>query len=275
MQSEDSLVADVDGDGKPELIYIADGYMRYAKPDPANPTAPWIVHTISEKGPWQGHGIGVGDINGDKLPDILGADGWWEHPAQGSGDQLWAYHPEAFGRWGRIVPGGATMAVYDVNGDGLNDVVTALEAHGFGLAWFEQKRTKEGDISFVRHMVMDNYRTENAGGVTFAELHGAGVADVDGDGIPDFIVGKRQFSHLDDLLDPDPYGPPFLYWYKTVRDPSAPGGAKLVPHLIHNSSGAGDNVLPVDLNGDGIMDIVTATKRGLYIFWGTSALASK
>jgi hypothetical protein len=275
MQSEDSLVADVDGDGKPELIYIADGYMRYAKPDPANPTAPWIVHTISQKGPWQGHGIGVGDINGDKLPDILGADGWWEHPAHGSGSQLWTYHPEAFGRWGRIVPGGATMAVYDVNGDGLNDVVTALEAHGFGLAWFEQQRAKNGDISFVRHMVMDNYRTENAGGVTFAELHGAGVADVDGDGIPDFIVGKRQFSHLDDLLDPDPYGPPFLYWYKTVRDPSAPGGAKLVPHLIHNSSGAGDNVLPVDLNGDGIMDIVTATKRGLYIFWGTSTLASK
>jgi len=28
MQSEDSLLADVDGDGKPELIYIADGYMR-------------------------------------------------------------------------------------------------------------------------------------------------------------------------------------------------------------------------------------------------------
>ena len=62
--------------------------------------------------------------------------------------------------------------------------------------------------------------------MTFSELHGAGVADVDGDGIPDFIVGKRQFSHLDDLLDPDPYGPPFLYWYKTVRDPNAPGRGK-------------------------------------------------
>jgi hypothetical protein len=275
MQSEDSLVADVDGDGKPELIYIADGYMRYAKPDPANPTAPWVVHTISEKGPWPAHGIGVGDLNGDKRLDIVGAAGWWEQPPAGSGDQLWKYHPEPFGRWGRILPGGATMAVYDVNGDGLNDVVTALEAHGFGLAWFEQKRAKNGDISFVKHMIMDNYQTQNAGGVTFAELHGSGVADVDGDGIPDFIVGKRQFSHLDDLLDADAYGPPFLYWYKTVRDPNAPGGAKLVPHLIHNSSGAGDNVLPVDLNGDGIMDIVTATKRGLYIFWGTPDLASK
>ena len=273
MQSENSLLADLDGDGKPELVYIADGYMRYAKPDPADPTAPWVVHTISEKGPWPAHGIGVGDINGDGHLDVVGAEGWWEQPATDGGQQPWKYHPAAFGRWGRIGPGGSTIAVYDVNGDGLLDVVTALEAHGFGLAWFEQKRTGNGDISFVEHMVMDDFNTQNAGNVTFSELHGSAVADVDGDGIPDFIVGKRQFSHKDDYLDPDVYGPPYLYWYKTVRDPSAPGGAKLVPELIHNSSGAGDNLLATDLNGDGVMDIVAATKRGLYIFWGQPAPA--
>jgi hypothetical protein len=86
-------------------------------------------------------------------------------------------------------------------------------------------------------------------------------------------VGKRVWSHNDDFLDPDVYGTADLYWYKTVRDPNAPGGAKLVPELIHNSSGAGSDVLATDLNGDGTIDIVTATKRGLYIFWGQPGAA--
>ena len=160
------------------------------------------------------------------------------------------------------------MAVYDVNGDGLNDVVTALDAHGWGLAWFEQKRDPKGNISFVEHMIMDDFSTRNAGGVTFSELHGSTYADVDGDGIPDFIVGKRYFSHLDTNIDPYPRGPAVLYWYQTVRNPHAPGGAEFIPHLIDNHSGAGSNVLAVDLKHDGAMDIVTATRFGTFIYWG-------
>lgn len=160
------------------------------------------------------------------------------------------------------------MAVYDVNGDGLNDVVTSLAAHGWGLAWFEQKRDSQGKISFDEHMIMDDFSTKNAGGVTFSELHGSGVGDINGDGIPDFLVGKRWYSHLDSGLDPYTFGPPVLYWYETVRDPKAPGGAKLVPHLIDNDSGVGNTVLAVDLNHDGVMDIVTSTRFGTSIFWG-------
>jgi hypothetical protein len=151
----------------------------------------------------------------------------------------------------------------------LNDVVCSLNAHGFGLAWFEQKRDADGNISFVRHIISDDYGSDNAGGVTFSESHGSTFADVDGDGIPDFIVGKRYWSHLDDYFDPDPYGAPVLYWYRTVRDPSAPGGARFEPELVHNRSGAGSDVLAVDLNNDGAVDIVTSTDRGTFIFWNT------
>lgn len=268
INSEETILKDVDGDGKPELVYEADGYMRYAKPDPANPTGEWIVHTISERGPWPPHGIGAGDVNGDGRVDILGAYGWWEQPPHGSGDALWKYHPEPFGRWGRTSAGGGEIGVYDVNGDGLNDVVTSMQAHGWGIDWFEQKRSASGEISFVKHTVMGRTKEESAGGVLFTEPHGTAIADVDGDGIPDFIVGKRLWSHLDDYYDPDPYGAAVLYWYKTVRDPKAPGGARLVPELIHNWSGAGSDVLATDLNGDGAVDIVTSTRSGTYIFWG-------
>jgi len=122
--------------------------------------------------------------------------------------------------------------------------------------------------------VMGMPSDKNAGGVSFSQPHGTAMADIDGDGIPDFLVGKRVFSHLDDFYDPDPYGPAVLYWYQTVRNPKAPGGAEFIPHLIHNRSGAGSDILAVDLNGDGRTDVVVATRSGTYIFWGEPKAAS-
>ena len=46
IQTEVTLFRDIDGDSKPELIYGADGQLRYAKPDPANPTKPWMKRAI-------------------------------------------------------------------------------------------------------------------------------------------------------------------------------------------------------------------------------------
>jgi len=47
----------------------------------------------------------------------------------------------------------------------------------------------------------------------------------------------------------------------------------LVPHLIHNRSGAGSDILATDLNGDGKTDVVVATRSGTYIFWGEGKAA--
>lgn len=277
VQSEITLFRDIDGDGKPELVYGGGGQMKFAKPDPSDPTKPWIQTAISERGTSNAHGIGVGDINGDGLMDVANVNGWYEHPKNYDGKSMWEYHPVAFGRYGHRSSnvGGATMGIYDVNGDKLNDVVTSLNAHGFGLAWFEQKRDAAGKVSFVRHMIMDDYSTKNAGDVTFSEAHGAAFADIDGDGITDFITGKRYYSHLDTFLDPDPYGPPVTYVYKTVRDAKAPGGARFVPELVHNRSGVGSDVLATDLNKDGAVDIVTATNRGVFIYWNTPKAGAK
>jgi len=267
VQTEVTVFEDIDKDGAPELVFGTGGRVCYAKFDPADPGKPWTVRNVSAPGYSIAHGLGVGDINSDGRPDILNPFGWWEQPA--AADSEWTYHAQAFARYGHRSNGvgGCKMGVYDVNGDGLNDVVTALNAHGFGLAWFEQRRDTSGAISFAMHMISDDYSTKNPGDVTFSQPHGATFGDVDGDGLTDFIVGKRYWSHLSTHLDPDPYGAPVVYWYRTVRNPAANGGAEFVPELIHNRSGVGSDVLAADLNKDGSLDVVTSTDRGTFIFW--------
>lgn len=270
--NEETLLKDIDGDGKPEIIHAMDNALCYSKPNPENPTGPWITTTVSEKGPWGvniGHGLGVGDLNGDGRMELINAYGWWERPPKGNSQTLWTYHPQAFGRLGHSQggAGGAEIGIYDVNGDGLMDVVTILEGHGFGLAWYEQKRDSKGSISFVEHIIMDNFLTKNAGDVIFTEPHSIAYADMDGDGVLDVVTGKRSFSHLFAYADPDQFGPAVLYWYRTVRDKSAPGGARFVPELIHNRSGVGSHFAVADLNNDGMPEIVTSTAYGTFIFF--------
>ena len=86
------------------------------------------------------------------------------------------------------------MYAYDVNGDGLNDIITGLAAHGFGLAWYEQYR-EGGEIRFRQHVFMNKEPQENKYGVKFSELHAIDLVDMDGDGLKDIVTGKRFWSH--------------------------------------------------------------------------------
>jgi hypothetical protein len=258
--SEILLMKDIDGDGAPEILFRANGIYAWAKPDPNDPTAEWKAHPISEPANGGGnHGMGVGDVNGDGRPDFVVFNGWYEQPAKGK-EGPWRFHPANFGS------GGAEMGVYDINGDGLTDIITSLTAHDWGLAWYEQKKDAAGNITWVDHPIMGDFAAKNAGGVTFSQPHGSAIADFDGDGIPDFVTGKRYWSHMETYNDSDPYGAPVIYVYRTVRNPRAPGGAEFVPVLIHNRSGVGSTVGVGDINKDGKPDIVTAGDFGTMVF---------
>jgi len=272
--SESIAFVDVNNDGKPDAIFSGSNKVQWATSDPSNPTGPWKVYAVSEAGPWGGsiHGIGAGDINGDGRVDLIAPHGWWEQPAGGATVTPWTFHQGAFGRSGNA---GGNFEIYDVNGDKLPDVVTSLAAHGFGLAWYEQKRDAAGTVSFVEHLIMGDFATKNPGDVTFTELHALAMADIDGDGVKDIITGKRAWAHLDSYSDPDAQGAAVLYWFKTIRDPKAEGGARFVPELIHNRSGVGSMIQVADLNKDGAIDIMAGTNRGGFIFWNTPARGSR
>jgi hypothetical protein len=248
--------ADVTGDGNPDLIAQTDGRFGYSTYDPADPTQPWTFHAISPKGE-RGrftHGLGIGDVNGDGRQDFLEKTGWWEQPADLAGDPEWKHHPHAF------AGNAAQMYVYDVNDDGLGDVITSLEAHGWGLAWYEQ--TWEGDeIGFKQHVIMGDRSRQNPGGVTFSQLHAIDLVDMNGDGLKDIVTGKRFWAH-GPKGDADPESPPVLYYFQLVRDGS---DARFEPVLIHDASGVGTQVMAGDVNGDGKPDVVVGNKLGTFV----------
>ena len=149
----------------------------------------------------------------------------------------------------------------DLDGDGDNDVVTALNAHSWGMNWYEQ--VKEGDkITFKPHTIMTDKPEGNPYGVAFSQPHAMACTDIDGDGIKDIVTGKCYYAH--NGRDPGAEQPAVLYWFKTTRHKD--GTAELVPHLIDTDSGVGRQISTGDLNGDGKMDIVVGNKKGVFAF---------
>ncbi len=259
LDNESPGLLDVTGDGKPEILCCSKGCIGYAEADWKNPAAPWTWHAVSPKADYQRytHGIGCGDINGDGRIDIIEKDGWWEQPASVANDSIWTKHPFKF------APAAAQMLVYDVNGDGLNDVITAINCHGYGLSWYEQVR-ENGQISFREHVILNKDATKDRYGVSFSQPHSLCLVDIDGDGLMDFVTGKRFWAHGKTGPDPGSNDPAVLYWFQLVRP--AKGQAEFIPHLVDNDSGVGTEVIAGHVSNKKYPDIVVGNKKGVFVF---------
>ncbi|MGL4942552.1 MAG: FG-GAP repeat domain-containing protein [Thermoguttaceae bacterium] len=255
--NESQMYADVNSDGRKEILFNRDKFLGFAAFDPKNADEPWTFTAISpsdDKYQRYTHGVGYGDVNGDGRLDMLDKDGWWENPGS-AGTLPWKFHPAPLG------DAAAHILVYDFDGDGLNDIFTSTHCHLYGLAWFKQVR-KDGVISFEKQVIIPS---EPSADFTpkVSQLHALLLIDMNGDNIKDVVTGKRFWAHGPEG-DVEPNAPAILMWWETKRDNK--GGVTFVPHIIDEDSGVGTQVSATDLNGDGVPDVIVGNKKGAFVF---------
>ena len=248
--SESPRLEDVNGDGRGDLLFVerTGGRLVWVEAPSRRGDTTWTVHPISAPMPEArvrrlAHGLGFDDVNGDRRRDAFTPDAWWEAPARPGGP--WIEHPADLG-----APA-AQMYAYDMDGDGDRDVV-ASSAHAYGLWWYEQGRAADGAPTWTRHTIDGR----------LSQMHALAVADLDGDRVPDLITGDRFFAHNGN--DSGELAPSVLLWYRGGRD--AAGRPTWTPYLIDEDAGVGLHLVLQDVTGDGRADIVTASKKGVFIF---------
>jgi hypothetical protein len=219
----------------------------------------------SQYGAALGTALAIGDVTGDGVPDLaIGSD-----ELQREGDGSVYVFPDASSVTDEIVPGGGfritsstslaqfgdALAIGDVNGDGLSDLVAGMPGFSptapfapyrgrvfffYGNASFGSGSTASANVALDLPLVTPS----SGSGATLV------LANLIGDGAPDLLVGAPGRDSGTLTANGAAYltrgGPTFTTAYETSAGTA-------------NSDGFGVVLTPADVNGDGYLDAILAS----------------
>jgi hypothetical protein len=233
-------VADINGDGKPDLI-VADydngqvGVLINTTP-PGASTPTFTDQQLFTTGGTT-FAVAVADINGDGKPDIVASDDQDGKifvllnttPSGATTASFTNAKPSGF----RLQSGAASIAVADLNGDGKPDLVVGGDNNAVTVL-INNTATNSSTVSLLPQS-LDVGANESS---TYVAL-----ADLNGDGIPDLIVTDSILNTVSVLLN------------STVVGSQSPSFAT-TPWV--QTTGIGPLMCAaVDVNGDGIPDLIS------------------
>lgn len=222
--------ADLDGDGHLDLTSA----------DTVNNTLFWFAgdgkgnftrHQVCKgEGGWLERHV-IGDVDGDGKPDVVVVKNqaeevvWFRNDGQPRDGKPWKKQVIA-----RKFPRAYDVVLADLAGNGRLDVAASAWV-GNQLAWFENSGKTEDGKEWARHLLDDKV----------AETRTICAADFNGDGKADLLATASAGN--------------LVLWYE---NPGKPASRPWPKHVIDDQSPRPIHGHPVDLDGDGDMDVVMA-----------------
>lgn len=191
------------------------------------------------------------DVDGDGDLDFCGSSNtvfWLECPDDPFSGKPWTYRTID-----DEILGTHCLITGDVNQDGRLDLI-ANSGRGAdqtsipnSLTWLEIPENPKTAEPWERHVFADR---DAPGG-----SHYTGIADVNGDGLPDICCGAKGGPGFD--------GGEWFAWWEQLPDQAEPWRR----HLLATGQPGATNIQPRDVNRDGNMDFVATRGHGQGVLW--------